>query len=86
VLLRHIDHPTALLLNRHFTDNILTPFELGAACVIVGVGAALRGSVGFGFALVTAPTLVLISPRFVPSPVLVSVLVLSLLGPYASLN
>ncbi len=57
----------------------MTPFELGATCVTVAVAATLQGSVGFGFALLTAPILALINPRLVPGPVLVGVLALALL-------
>ena len=60
----------------------MTPFEFGAVCATVALGAAVQGAAGFGFALVTAPILVLINPRLVPGPVLTAVLALALLMLY----
>lgn len=39
---------------------------------MVGLGAWLQGAVGFGAALAAAPVLMLIEPRLVPGPVIVS--------------
>ena len=44
--------------------------------VAVAVSAWVQGSVGFGYALVSAPLLALIAPDFVPGPILLSSLVL----------
>lgn len=41
------------------------------------VGALLQGSVGFGMGLLGSPILILIDPRFVPAPVLLSTLILT---------
>lgn len=52
------------------------------SCLIVAVSAALQGSVGFGFALVAAPLLLLIDHRMVPGPVLFASLPLALMMAY----
>lgn len=41
-----------------------------ASILIVAVGAAVQGSVGFGLALVASPLLVLVDPRLVPGPMI----------------
>ncbi len=51
--------------------------QLVLAAFVVGVGALVQGSVGFGMALVSAPLLSLIDRRLVPGPVLVAALVLT---------
>lgn len=43
----------------------------------VASGALVQASVGFGYALIAAPLLVLVSPDFVPGPMLASSVVLS---------
>jgi uncharacterized protein len=43
---------------------------------IVTTGAALQGSAGFGFALLSAPILGLVEPRLVPGPLIVAVTLL----------
>ena len=47
--------------------------------LVISVGAALQGSIGFGMALVVNPILVLINPEFVPGPMLASAFFLSIL-------
>lgn len=47
--------------------------------LIVAVGAAVQGSVGFGLGVVGAPILILIEPRLVPGPILLDALLLTLL-------
>jgi hypothetical protein len=49
------------------------------ATLIVAVGAAVQGSVGFGLGVVGAPILILIEPRLVPAPILLDALLLTLL-------
>ncbi|MEZ5142009.1 MAG: sulfite exporter TauE/SafE family protein [Acidimicrobiales bacterium] len=49
------------------------------ASVVVLVGAALQGSVGFGMSLIAAPFLVLVDPTLVPVPINVVSLVFNLL-------
>lgn len=53
--------------------------ELAIACIVVTVGAAVQGSVGFGLAVVSAPILLLIDPVFVPGPLLLAAMVLVML-------
>ncbi len=45
-------------------------YEIILAIFIVSLGAVVQGSVGFGFALVASPLLVMLNPVFVPGPIL----------------
>lgn len=47
-----------------------------AATAVVATGAALQGSAGFGFALVSSPILMFVDPRFVPGPLILAVTLL----------
>jgi uncharacterized membrane protein YfcA len=49
------------------------------AALVMGVGAAVQGAVGFGAALMAAPVLALLDPTFVPAPLILAALVLNLL-------
>ncbi len=49
------------------------------AAVVMAVGCALQGAVGFGANLVAAPLLLLLDERFVPGPTIVATGVLNLL-------
>jgi uncharacterized protein len=49
------------------------------ATLIVAVGSALQGSVGFGFALMSAPILAFVDPRLVPGPLILAVTLLLVL-------
>lgn len=49
------------------------------AALVMGVGCAVQGAVGFGANLVAAPLLVLVDPSFVPGPTIVATGVLNLL-------
>jgi uncharacterized membrane protein YfcA len=49
------------------------------ACGIALLGSTLQGSIGFGLGLIGVPILVLIDPSFVPGPLLLSALMLTLL-------
>ncbi len=49
------------------------------AGLVVAVGAALQGSIGFGLGMFSVPLLVLIDPRFVPGPLLGASIPLTLL-------
>ena len=53
--------------------------ELVLAAVVVAVGAALQGGVGFGMNLLAAPLLALLDPDFVPGPAIAAALVLTIL-------
>lgn len=53
-------------------------FENVAAAVAVALSAWIQGSVGFGYALVSAPLLALVAPQMVPGPIMLSSMLLSL--------
>ncbi len=57
-------------------------FDIAVASLTVLVGATLQGSVGFGMGLLASPILILLDPRFVPAPILLSTLVLVTLLTY----
>lgn len=46
--------------------------EVLLASLVVGLGAVLQGSIGFGLALVAAPVLVFLDPRLVPGPLILA--------------
>lgn len=48
------------------------------AALVVAFSAWIQGSVGFGYALVSAPLLALIAPEMVPGPIMLSSMVLSI--------
>ena len=60
----------------------LSTLEVVIVAVIAFAGATLQGSIGFGMGLFAAPILILIDPRFVPAPILISTLVLTTLLAY----
>ncbi|MFO7979483.1 MAG: sulfite exporter TauE/SafE family protein [Candidatus Aminicenantes bacterium] len=60
-------------------DFPLTLVESILAFLITTCGAALQGSIGFGLGLIGVPLLVILNPIFVPGPVLLSALCLTLL-------
>jgi uncharacterized protein len=53
--------------------------ELVLALVLAFVGSLLQGSIGFGLAVVAAPILLLIDPRFVPAPMMLAAVFLVIL-------
>jgi uncharacterized protein len=57
----------------------VSPLEHLLAFLVVLVGAAIQGAVGFGANLFAAPLLVLIDPKLVPGPVVVGTSVLNVL-------
>ena len=57
----------------------MSPFEIAAAVVVMAVGAAVQGSVGFGMNVVAAPILIQIDPDMVPGPLLAASLANTLL-------
>lgn len=57
----------------------MSPLDALLGSGVAGVGAALQATIGFGSNLVAAPLLLLIDPRFVPGPVIVTSLFLNLL-------
>jgi len=58
---------------------MMSPAQLLLVTAVVGAGAALQGSIGFGLGLMAAPLLVLIEPRLVPAPLLLASGVLTVL-------
>jgi len=60
----------------------LSPGEILTVVLTVLFGATLQGSVGFGMGLLASPILILIDPRFVPGPILLSTTVLTVLLVY----
>lgn len=56
--------------------------DIAFVTVITFVGATLQGAIGFGMGLLAAPLLILLDPRFVPAPILLCTLVLTLLMTY----
>lgn len=57
----------------------MSPVEFAVAAAIVAVGACVQGSIGFGLNIIAAPVLIIIDPRLVPGPTLVTALVLTVL-------
>jgi uncharacterized protein len=55
------------------------PIGLVALTVAVVAGAAIQGSLGFGLGLVAAPVAALVDTRFVPGPMLLAVVPLTML-------
>lgn len=53
--------------------------QLSTAILLVTIGATIQGSVGIGLAVVAAPILLIISPAFVPGPMLIAAMLLTLL-------
>ena len=60
----------------------MSPGEILTVVLTVLFGATLQGSVGFGMGLLASPILILIDPRFVPGPILLSTSVLPVLLVY----
>ncbi len=56
----------------------MTLLQWVIASLAIGTGAALQGSIGFGMALVASPILVMVDPRFIPVPYMLSSLILSI--------
>jgi uncharacterized protein len=55
----------------------VTPLEMALAGLVVMVSAWVQASVGFGYALLSAPLLALITPTLVPGPIMLSSMLLS---------
>jgi len=60
-------------------DFPLTLTESILALVITTFGSALQGTIGFGLGLIGVPLLVILNPVYVPGPVLLSALCLTIL-------
>jgi uncharacterized membrane protein YfcA len=54
-------------------------FEIGIATLIIALGSMLQGSVGYGIGPFSTPLLAIVNPDYVPGPILLAVLFLSIL-------
>ena len=54
----------------------VSPLEIVLVTFIVAIGACIQGSIGFGWAMLAAPFLVLIDSDFAPGPVILAGMVL----------
>ncbi len=57
----------------------VTPEELLVALVMVVFAAAIQGAIGFGLTVISAPILLLLNPIFLPGPMLIAGMLLTLL-------
>jgi uncharacterized protein len=57
----------------------VSPFDWAVALTIVAIAACAQGSLGFGLGLLAAPVLALVDGRFVPGPLLILALVLTVM-------
>jgi uncharacterized membrane protein YfcA len=58
----------------------MTLVQIVVIFAVMGIGAALQGSVGYGMGLIASPILILISPRLIPGPfALAATLLISLM-------
>ncbi len=59
--------------------DLQTLSQLAAASLIIALGSMLQGSVGYGIGPLSTPLLAIVNPDFVPGPILLAVLLLSIL-------
>jgi uncharacterized membrane protein YfcA len=57
----------------------VSPVEIVVVTIVVAIGAAIQGGVGFGMNLIAAPILAIVDPNLVPGPALVAALLLTIL-------
>lgn len=57
--------------------------EIAIAVLVIFVGSFIQSSIGFGLAIVAAPVLIFIDPLYVPAPITVSALTLSVANSYS---
>ncbi len=60
----------------------VSPLEAVVVSIVVALGACIQGSIGFGWAMLAAPFIVLIEPDFVPAPMILSGILLVILMTY----
>jgi uncharacterized protein len=60
----------------------VTPVEFAIALALATIGSTVQGVVGLGLAVVSAPILLLINPVFVPGPLLLAAMMLTILIAY----
>ncbi len=53
------------------------------ACLVITIGAFVQTAIGFGLAVIAAPVLFFLNPYYVPAPITVCALVLSVLNVYS---
>jgi uncharacterized membrane protein YfcA len=56
----------------------MTLIDFVVACAVVAVGSCIQGALGFGLGLIAAPVLALLDPDFVPGPLLMLALALTI--------
>tara|TARA_B110000858_G_scaffold193768_1_gene246913 strand:- start:13992 stop:14699 length:708 start_codon:yes stop_codon:yes gene_type:complete len=56
--------------------------EIATILFVISVGSFIQSSIGFGLAVVAAPILFLIDPLYVPAPITIAALILSLANSY----
>jgi len=61
------------------TEREVTEFDIAAVFIVMTFGAVVQASVGFGLSLAAGPLLILVNPLFVPAPLLVAALFLTIL-------
>ncbi len=57
--------------------------EIAIAVITILIGSYVQSSIGFGLAIIAAPVLFLIDPLYVPAPITISALTLSILNSYS---
>ena len=57
--------------------------EIAIAAFVIFVGSYIQSSIGFGLAIVAAPVLFFIDPLYVPAPITISALTLSVANSYS---
>lgn len=57
--------------------------EIAIAALVIFVGSFVQSSIGFGLAIIAAPILFFIDPLYVPAPITMSALTLSLANSYS---
>ncbi|PCJ25890.1 MAG: permease [SAR86 cluster bacterium] len=56
--------------------------EIAIAALVIFVGSFVQSSIGFGLAIIAAPILFFVDPLYVPAPITISALTLSLANSY----
>jgi uncharacterized membrane protein YfcA len=59
-----------------------TGMEIAIAAAVIFVGSYVQSSIGFGLAIIAAPVLFLLDPLYVPAPITISALTLSIANTY----
>ena len=67
-------------------DLALTPHSVFIAILIITVGATLQGSVGLGLGFIAVPLLAIVDQRYLPGPLLLAALVLTIFMSYRDYN